>query len=370
MTLKETLTTMLIVWPPEKNRFKKFLEFVNAYDEYNKEAESFTHNKTTVQPQKTTMAQVYKMFNLSASTEDFIGHSMALHQSEVYKTQPCGKTFDKIILYVRSMTRFASIPENKRSPYIYPAYGLGELPQGFARLCAVHGGTYMLNKPVEKIEYDDSGKFVGVTSQGVTAKAKFCIGDPSYFAEKVKKVGQVIRAICILSNPIKGTDNRPSVVIVMPGNQLPNKKEDIYITCLGPELNVVPEGKYLVTVSTTVESNTPRKELVPALDLLGPIDEIFYSVKDLFEPTDDGKESKVFITKSYDAASHFESAIDDIENLYSRAYNEKLDVEKIKADTKRRAEEAEAKLNAEMEGASTTDTAAPAAETAAPAGAE
>ena len=29
--------------------------------------------------------------------------------------------------------------EGVRSPYIYPMYGLGELPQAFARLAAVHG---------------------------------------------------------------------------------------------------------------------------------------------------------------------------------------------------------------------------------------
>jgi RAB protein geranylgeranyltransferase component A len=28
---------------------------------------------------------------------------------------------------------------------------LGELPQGFARLAAIYGGTYMLNKPIEEV---------------------------------------------------------------------------------------------------------------------------------------------------------------------------------------------------------------------------
>ena len=32
--------------------------------------------------------------------------------------------------------------EGVRSPYIYPMYGLGELPQAFARLAAVHGVSY------------------------------------------------------------------------------------------------------------------------------------------------------------------------------------------------------------------------------------
>jgi len=70
-------------------------------------------------------------------------------------------------------------------------YGLGELPQGFARLSAIYGGTYMLDKPIDEIVYDENGQVCGVTSQGETARTKMVIGDPSYFPDKVKKVGQV-----------------------------------------------------------------------------------------------------------------------------------------------------------------------------------
>jgi len=34
-------------------------------------------------------------------------------------------------------------------------YGLGELPQGFARLSAIYGGTYMLDKPIDEIVIKD-----------------------------------------------------------------------------------------------------------------------------------------------------------------------------------------------------------------------
>ncbi|PNY15003.1 receptor-like protein kinase [Trifolium pratense] len=45
------------------------------------------------------------------------------------------------------------------SPYIYPLYGLGELPQAFASLSlsSVYGGTYMLNKPECKHLINPSG---------------------------------------------------------------------------------------------------------------------------------------------------------------------------------------------------------------------
>ena len=116
-----------------------------------------------------------------------------------------------------------------KSPYIYPLYGLGELPQSFARLSAIYGGTYMLDKKVDEIITDSSGKFVGVRSGDETVKAKQVIGDPSYFGAgqlkegskvRVLEEGKVIRAICILKHPIPGTDESDSVQIIIPQNQV------------------------------------------------------------------------------------------------------------------------------------------------------
>jgi Rab GDP dissociation inhibitor len=39
------------------------------------------------------------------------------------------------------------------------------MPQGFARLSAIYGGTYMLNKPIDEIIYEN-GVAVGVKSEG------------------------------------------------------------------------------------------------------------------------------------------------------------------------------------------------------------
>ena len=61
----------------------------------------------------------------------------------------------------------------------------------YLRLSAIYGGTYMLDKPIDKIEYGEDGKVCGVTSAGETARTKTVVADPSYFPDKVKKVGQV-----------------------------------------------------------------------------------------------------------------------------------------------------------------------------------
>ena len=52
-------------------------------------------------------------------------HAIALHGSDAYMSQPAAPTVAKIKLYNDSLQRFAGT----RSPYIYPLYGLGELPQ-------------------------------------------------------------------------------------------------------------------------------------------------------------------------------------------------------------------------------------------------
>jgi Rab GDP dissociation inhibitor len=182
-----------------------------------------------------------------------------------------------------------------KSPYIYPLYGLGELPQSFARLSAIYGGTYMLDKAIDEIVTDGNGKFVGVRSGNETVKAKQVVGDPSYFGagkstegkQRVLEEGKVVRAICILKHPIPGTDDADSAQIIIPQNQVGRKNGqllisccyilfahcllDIYIAIVSSTHNVCAKDIYIAIVSTVVETDKPELEIQPGLHLLGTI---------------------------------------------------------------------------------------------------
>ena len=69
----------------------------------------------------------------------------------------------------------------------------------------------MLNRDVEEILYDESGKFRGIKSQGEEAYGKILITEPSYVKKlgKVKSIGKVIRRICILNHP-----NKPRKLVI------------------------------------------------------------------------------------------------------------------------------------------------------------
>lgn len=296
----------------EKRRCKKFFMYVQEYDENN----SKTHQGYDLR--RMTMKELFEAYGLGEDTIDFVGHSLALHVNDEYLSQPALPTVERIRLYVESLARYT------KSPYIYPLYGLGELPQAFARLSAIHGGTYMLNKPVEEVIME-GGKVVGIKSEGEVARCKFVIGDPSYFPNKVRQVGHVVRTICFLDHPIPNTNNSESCQIILPQKQI-GRKSDIYISVVSSSHNVCAKGKFVAIASTTVETNNPEAELKAAFDLMGPIIEKFTSVSPMLVPTDDGTSDKIFVSTSYDATSHFETTCIDILDLYKRVTGKDADL--------------------------------------------
>ena len=90
--------------------------------------------------------------------------------------------------------------------------------------------------------------------------------------------------------------------------------------------NICSENHYVAIVSTTVETGDPISEVDGGIKLLGAIKERFDSVSDLFAPNADGTTDNCYISKSYDAASHFESAALDVLSMYERLTGEKLDM--------------------------------------------
>ncbi|MEQ2197475.1 hypothetical protein XENOCAPTIV_030063 [Xenoophorus captivus] len=204
-----------------------------------------------VDPKSTTMRDVYKKFDLGQDVIDFTGHALALYRTDEYI---------------------------KKNILKHDAYALTGL---IAPLLQV-------------------------------ARCKQLICDPSYIPDRVRKVGQVIRVICILSHPIKNTNDANSCQIIIPQNQV-NRNSDIYVCMISYAHNVAAQGKYIAIVSTTVETSEPEAEIEPALELLEPIDQ-----------------KSVFASRSYDATTHFETTCNDIKDIYKRMTGTDFDFENMK----------------------------------------
>ncbi len=124
------------------------MEAVQNFEEANKK----THEGIDLNKNAKAM---FEKFGLEENTIDFIGHAVALYNDESFMQYPAIEVIKKIQLYMDSMGRYGN------SPFIYPIYGLGGIPEGFSRISAVNGGTFMLNTDITEILYEN-GKVTGV----------------------------------------------------------------------------------------------------------------------------------------------------------------------------------------------------------------
>lgn len=126
-----------------------------------------------------------------------------------------------------------------------------------------------------------------------------------------------------------------------------------YVFCCSYSHNVAPKGKFIAFVSTEAETDNPQVELKPGIDLLGPVDELFFDLYDRYEPVNEPSLDNCFIStvwsfpwwwlcswiwsipgsfgwhyffkpgfllpliQSYDATTHFESTVTDVLNMYT-----------------------------------------------------
>eukprot|EP01083_Nonionella_stella_P223241 795826_1 len=303
----------------QKRRYKNFLQWVLDV----KENDPKTWGKLNLKKQ--TMREVYSYWKCDENTQAFTGHAIALYNNDEYLDN-CNLTLDcisRLQMYAWSLSRF------EKSPYIYPVWGLGGLPEGFSRLAAVHGGVYMLRREIEEILYDDkTGKVCGVKVKNEgQATCKQLIGDPSYFlnTKKVIKTGTVARWLCILDHPIDGTNNSHSAQIILPTKQT-GHKSDIYISVQSSELQVAPKNRWIAMISAQVYTNNPKKELTCAYKLLGKVLKDFFSVNDTYKSVNDKENDNIYIPSSMDATTHFEQTTNDVMEIYKEITGNDVDL--------------------------------------------
>jgi len=298
----------------EKNRCRKFFQYIQEFDEKNpKSFKDLNPNGPFI--------KIIEKYGLETNTTDFIGHAVALYTNDDFLGQSSLTTINKIKLYMNSIGIYGD------SPFIYPVYGLSGIAEGFSRLCALYGGTYMTSRDCDEILFDEKGKFVGIKSQGEVAYGKMLIAEPSYVAKykMVQSKGRVIRCICILDHPIKNTGDVPSCQIILPQRQI-NRKNDIFIATLNYTHCVCRKGYYIAIISTMVETDKPTDELKPAFDLIGKYLEAFITITDLYEPVSQNTDNGVFICSSFDPLSHFEMDTETVLNLYEKISGKKMDL--------------------------------------------
>ncbi|XP_055906238.1 rab proteins geranylgeranyltransferase component A [Eupeodes corollae] len=174
---------------------------------------------------------------------------------------------EKMKSYLQSLGRYGN------SPFLFPMYGCGEIPQCFCRLCAVFGGTYCLKRKVNVVSTKEDAITLQVDGHILDAKhlvvssGSLPVGvfPSNCLAEGQQRCGNLARGVFISSTPIGNEDQNSGgggVNVIRLIDSLDTTRGAILLQ-LSHYSGTCPKGLYLIHITAEAVSNDPEADLEP-----------------------------------------------------------------------------------------------------------
>uniref|UniRef100_A0A672RQ95 Rab proteins geranylgeranyltransferase component A n=1 Tax=Sinocyclocheilus grahami TaxID=75366 RepID=A0A672RQ95_SINGR len=119
----------------EKRMLMKFLTFCLDFEQHPEEYQDYTEKP---------FREFLKNKKLTENLQDFVLHSIGMVTQQTLTAEGLKATQH----FLRCLGRYGN------TPFLFPLYGLGEIPQCFCRMCAVFGGIYCLRHSVQCLVVD------------------------------------------------------------------------------------------------------------------------------------------------------------------------------------------------------------------------
>ncbi|XP_050998125.1 rab proteins geranylgeranyltransferase component A 1 [Acomys russatus] len=230
----------------EKRMLMKFLTFCMEYEEHPDEYKAY---------EETTFSEYLKTQKLTTNLQYFVLHSIAM------TSETTGCTVDGLKAtknFLRCLGRYGN------TPFLFPLYGQGELPQCFCRMCAVFGGIYCLRHSVQCLVVDkESRKCKAMIDQfGQRIISKHFVIEDSYLSENTCSrvpYRQISRAVLITDGSVLKTDSDQQVSILTVPAEEPGSFAIRVIELCSSTMTCM-KGTYLVHL-TCMSSKTAREDL-------------------------------------------------------------------------------------------------------------
>ncbi|NWR29234.1 RAE2 geranylgeranyltransferase, partial [Tachuris rubrigastra] len=236
----------------EKRMLMKFLTFCLDYEQHPEEYQDH---------ESSTFAQFLQTRKLTPSLQHFILHSIAMVSETESRTLEGLQATKK---FLQCLGRYGN------TPFLFPLYGQGEIPQCFCRLCAVFGGIYCLRHPVRCLVVDKaSGRCKAIVDHfGQRISASYFIVEDSYLSESTC-TNVCYRAVLVSSSMIlcfyhKLFASQVSILTVPP---VELGKPAVCVIELCSSTMTCMKDTYLVHL-TCPSTQTAREDLEPVVQKL------------------------------------------------------------------------------------------------------
>ncbi|XP_078403343.1 rab proteins geranylgeranyltransferase component A 1 [Cetorhinus maximus] len=307
----------------EKRMLMKFLTFCLEYEQHPDEYIDFKDSG---------FSDYLKTKKLTANLQHFILHSIAMVSESASTTEGLKATQH----FLQCLGRYGN------TPFLFPLYGVGEIPQCFCRMSAVFGGTYCLRHSVQCLVVDRETmrcKAV-VDSNGHRISCEHFIVNHNYLPEKHTKNVQhryISRGVLITNSSVLKSNSEQISILTVPAVE--KDQPSVRIIELCPSSNTCPQGTYLVHL-TCLSNGTAKEDLEPVVSTLFTqyseneetdcheceVEEkprllwaLYFNVRDtsaVDRSTYEGLPSNVFVCGGPDDALGFEQSVTQAEDIF------------------------------------------------------
>ncbi|XP_053811810.1 rab proteins geranylgeranyltransferase component A 1 isoform X1 [Vidua chalybeata] len=237
----------------EKRMLMKFLTFCLDYEQHPEEYQAY---------ESSTFAQFLQTRKLTPSLQHFILHSIAMVSETESSTLEGLQATKK---FLQCLGRYGN------TPFLFPLYGQGEIPQCFCRLCAVFGGIYCLRHAVRCLVLDRaSGRCKAIVDHfGQRISANYFIVEDSYLSESTCTnvcYRQISRAVLITDQSVLNTDSEQQVSVLTVPPLEPGRAAVCAIELCSSTMTCMKDT-YLVHL-TCPSTKTAREDLEPVVQKL------------------------------------------------------------------------------------------------------
>ena len=214
------------------------MKFMKQCLEFDKNTESDEMNDFKNFPEAGKFVVLMKQQKLTENLVHYVLHSMCMgNDSTTFK-----EGIERIRTYLTSIGRYGN------TPFLFPMFGCGELPQCFCRLCAVFGGIYCLGRTISDIKIVDTNEEKTVTlnigDQNLATK-KLVYGLGSNVLGDAVATEYISRCILLTSTPVGGSSintEKDGGGVVLLYHPIEGRDEGVTMIQLSHYSGCVPKG--------------------------------------------------------------------------------------------------------------------------------
>lgn len=232
----------------EKRMLMKFLTFCLDFEQYPEE-----YQEVSDQP----FWEFLRTKKLTENLQHFVLYSIAMVTKET-RTEDGLKATQH---FLRCLGRYGN------TPFLFPLYGLGEIPQCFCRMSAVFGGIYCLRHSVQCLVVDkekNSCKAV-IDTHGQRISCSHFVVEDSFVRDhwKSKEERHISRAVLISDQSVLPADSDQQISLLTVPPLEPGGPAVQMVELCSSSMTCMP-GTFLVHLTCT-SRGTAREDLEPLI---------------------------------------------------------------------------------------------------------